>query len=95
MLRRRAPQMVLSGQERVELEGLTPRRKTAQALAQRARIVLACAEGHESTEVAGQLRVAASTVGKWRQRLAAYRLEGLYDEPRSARARSTTPGSRR
>ncbi|HKV16666.1 MAG TPA: IS630 family transposase [Reyranella sp.] len=85
---RRAPQLILSGQERSELEGLASRRKTAQALAQRARIVLACGEGHESKEVAAQLRVAASTVGKWRKRFAAYRLEGLYDEPRSGAPRT-------
>jgi hypothetical protein len=43
--RRTAPQVVLSESERSELKGLAGRRKTAQAMAMRARIVLACAEG--------------------------------------------------
>jgi hypothetical protein len=43
--RRGEPEIVLSESERSEPVGLARRRKTAQALAMRARIVLACAEG--------------------------------------------------
>ena len=45
----------LSDDERAELKALTMRRKTAQALALRARIVLACAEGGQNKEVAAGL----------------------------------------
>ena len=50
--RRAAPRIVLRDDERSELEALSRRRKTAQAMAMRARIVLACAEGFQSKQVA-------------------------------------------
>ena len=47
--------LILSDDERAELKSLAMRRKTAQALALRARIVLGCAEGGQNTEVAAKL----------------------------------------
>jgi transposase len=72
----------LSAEERDELEGLARRRKTAQGLARRARIVLAAAEGLENKAIVALLDVDANTVGKWRRRFAEHRCAGLYDEPR-------------
>jgi transposase len=86
--RRAAAQIVLSEQERTELEALASRRKTAQAMALRARIVLACAEGLESKEVAAELELSENTVGKWRRRFAERRLDGLYDAPRPGAPRT-------
>ena len=74
--------LILSPSERATLEGLVRRRKSAQALALRARIVMTCAEGHADTEVAQRLRINRLTVGKWRRRFVARRLDGLFDEPR-------------
>ena len=71
----------LSEAERRELEGLARRRKTGQALARRARIVLGAAEGLANKVIAAQVGADANTVGKWRRRFAARGLEGLYDEP--------------
>jgi len=68
--------------ERAELEGWARRRKTAQALALRARIVLRAAAGLSNTAVAAELGVAKHTVGKWRERFARLRADGLPDEPR-------------
>ena len=72
----------LSEAERCELEGLANRRKTAQGLARRARIVLAAAEGLQNKQIVAHLGIDANTVSKWRRRFAEKRCEGLYDEPR-------------
>ena len=60
---------------------MTRDRKTAQALAQRSRIILACARGESNTEIAAELGLARDTVAKWRSRFVVHRLEGLSDEP--------------
>ncbi len=86
--RRAAPQIVLIDDERSELEGLARRRKTAQAMAMRARIVLACAEGLQSKQVTATLGVSQATVGKWRRRFAEHWLDGLYDESRPGAPRT-------
>jgi len=82
--------VVLSDEERQVLEGWARRRKTAQALALRSRIVLACAAGRSVTEVAADLATSRSTAGKWRSRFLEERLRGLNDEPRPGRPRTIT-----
>jgi transposase len=74
--------------ERFELESLANRRKTAQAMAMRARIVLGCASGMHNKDVAAQLGIDPVTVSKWRRRFLADRLDGLRDEPRSGAPRT-------
>jgi len=77
MAGRRLARLVLRDEERSELTALASRRKTAQALALRARIVLACAEGSENKEVAAGLHVDQGTVGKWRRRFVERRIDGF------------------
>ncbi len=72
----------LSDGERAALESLTRRRRTAQGLAQRARIVLLAADGLENKAIARDVGVSQHTAGKWRRRFSERRLDGLYDEPR-------------
>jgi transposase len=76
--------------ERETLERWTRRRKTAQALALRARIILLADEGLNNGEVAEALGITRATVGKWRSRFVERRLDGLLDEPRPGAPRSIT-----
>lgn len=77
-----AVSIVLSAEERRALEGLVGRRRTAQGLARRARIVLLAADGLENQEIGAELDADVNTVGKWRRRFAERRVDGLLDEPR-------------
>jgi transposase len=54
--------LILTDDERVRLDSLAHRSRTAPHLARRARIILACAEGQQSTAVAKRLRMSQTTV---------------------------------
>ena len=82
--------MALSADEREALERWARRPKSAQALAVRCRVVLACAEGLDNKVVAAKLGLNQATVSKWRGRFLEKRLEGLADEPRPGPARTIT-----
>ena len=78
----------LTEEERQTLERWARRRTSAQALALRARIVLACAQGATNVAVATRLGIWPQTVAKGRGRFVRERLEGLADEPRPGRPRT-------
>src|SRR5258708_6176289 len=80
--------LTLTDEERDTLERWLRRRKTAQALAQRARLVLAAAEGQSNGKIVRLLRVTPQTVSKWRRRFLQHRLDGLLDEPRPGAPRT-------
>lgn len=80
-------EIVLSDEESEVLHRYQRRRKTSQQLALRSRIVLECAKGRNNTEVAATLNVTPHTVGKWRARFAADRINGLADAPRPGQPR--------
>ena len=82
--------LILTDDERVRLDSLAHRSRTAPHLARRARIMLACAEGHDNNVVAKRLRMSQTTVCKWRGRFLRERLDGLYDEPRPGAPRRIT-----
>ena len=74
--------LTLSDEQREELERWVRRRTTAQALALRARVVLACADGGNNIEIASRLGMNRGTVGRWRSRFIQLGVDGLLDEPR-------------
>jgi transposase len=82
--------LILTDDERVRLDSLAHRARTAPHLARRARIIVACAEGHDNKVVAKRLRMSQTTVCKWRGRFVRERLDGLYDEPRPGTPRRVT-----
>jgi transposase len=80
----------LTADERAQLESWTRRRRSAQALAMRSRIVLLAADGLNNSEIARELRIHRNVAGKWRSRFLEQRLDGLLDEPRPGRPRMIT-----
>ena len=82
------PPLTLTAEERETLQRWLRRPKTAQALALRSRIILACAHGTPNQVVAARLSVSRPMVGKWRSRFVAQRLDGLLDEPRPGAPRT-------
>ena len=84
------PALKLTENERESLSQWMRRPKSAQALAQRARIILACAEGLNNTQVGDRLDLTVQTVGKWRSRFVQKRLDGLLDEVRPGTSQRLT-----
>jgi transposase len=85
-----AEKIELSDEERRTLERWARRPTSAQALAQRSRVVLAAARGLKNTEIAAELGIGRPMVTKWRNRFAEHRVDGLTDEPRPGRPRTIT-----
>jgi len=80
-----APEIVLTNEERAELSKLVHSKLTSVRLAQRARIVLLAAKGHQSKDIAAALGIGRVQVSRWRERYAQMRLAGIErDLPRGA-----------
>ena len=76
-------ELTLTEGDRAQLQRWARRATSSQALALRARIVLACAEpGASNKQVAVDLRCSAPTVGKWRSRFVRDGLDPTF-HPRS------------
>ena len=82
--------VALTEEERETLQRWARRHTSAQALALRCKIVLAAAEGERNRDIAARLGCHPATVGKWRNRFAEHRLDGLHDEPRPGKPRTVT-----
>src|SRR3546814_12834346 len=88
-------ELSLTTRQREELIGWTRRSTMSQALALRARIILACARTTSNAEVAEALRVSRHTVGKWRKRFSTQGVDGLFDGPRPGTPRPLRSEERR
>src|SRR5580692_4828773 len=85
--------LVLSDAERASLEALSRKRTASQSLAERARVVLACADENgvaPLTKVAERTGLSRESVRKWRVRFMERRLDGLGDAPRPGAVRKIT-----
>ncbi len=89
MARIAAP-VTLNKEQGEALVALVARRTTAQGLARRAGIVLACAEGLKDKQIAQRLGVHQETVARGRKRFIAHGTDGLYDAPRRGTPRTIT-----
>jgi len=83
--------IVLSGDERRELEAAARRYTSPYSEVVRARIVLYAAEGVGNDEIATRLDTPRQVVSKWRKRFFEQRLVGLTDLPRGGRPPGLSP----
>jgi transposase len=83
-----AVEIVLSAEARERLAALARRRKTRNAVAVRARIVLAAADGESNREIAERLGIHRNTVSTWRRKFAEHGPEGLEDQPPPGKPRT-------
>ena len=85
---RQLPPVVLTDEQREQMTALSESTSMPYGLVQRARIVLACAQGLTNSAVAKRLAVSPSAVGKWRRRFLERGVQGLHDELRPGRPRT-------
>lgn len=81
-------ELVLSYEERSQLQSFVRSRSLPASLCSRARLVLASADGEPNNASAARLKVTKQTVGKWRTRFIERRIAGLYDDVRPGPART-------
>src|SRR5882724_9618978 len=79
--------LVLSPEQRAQLESMASSRSLPSGLVTRVRIVLLSAAGKMNQEIARQLGLTNATVGKWRRRFVEQGVSGLHDELRPGRPR--------
>jgi transposase len=88
---RRAPIVVLTDEDRAELDRRVHARTGSQQDALRARIVLLAADGLDTTAIATTLGIARGTARSWRARFVAAGLAGLGDRPHCPPPRKYAP----
>ena len=88
-------QILLSGEERAELERRVACYTLPHKVVQRAKMILYAADGQSNAEIARRLETAAEVVGRWRKRFFEQRLAGLEDSERAGRPRRFPPGADR
>lgn len=85
-----APQIMLTDELRGTLRKWSRGRATPARLVRRAQIILLAAEGKENLEIAGELGIERTIVGRWRRRFSEQGLAGIeQDAPRGGRKPNT------
>jgi transposase len=79
---RKAAEVVLTDQQRAQLERLVRAGRSEQRLVKRARVALFAEKGLTNEQIARLVGLSAHKVGKWRRRVAEQGLEGIADRPR-------------
>jgi transposase-like protein len=79
------PPLVITDEERAELQRRVRAHTTPQRAAKRARVVLLAADGVANRQIAPLIGMHQHTVSQWRHRFEAERLAGLEDRPRPGR----------
>jgi putative transposase len=82
--------LILTPEQREQLEGMVKSRSLPAGLVSRARIVLMSAAGKTNQEIARQLGMTNATAGKWRRRFLQQDVTGLHDELRPGRPRTVS-----
>jgi transposase len=90
-----AERMQVKGSDRTVLESWSRSPTVPQALAVRAKIILASAQGEPVRGIAARLGIDAKTVTAWRRRYRADGLVGLRTRPRSGRPRTISAAKER
>lgn len=80
--------LVLTGDERTQLQSFIRSSALPSALSERAQIILSSADGEANNVIAQRLKLTNATVGKWRRRFIERRLAGLYDDVRPGKPRT-------
>ena len=81
-------ELMLTDEERLQLESFARSRSLPAALSNRVRLVLASAAGEANNAIAARLKLTNQTVGKWRKRFIERGIAGLYDDVRPGPART-------
>ena len=81
----------LAAAERSELEAMARSRTLAAGLVDRARMILAMADGEPYAVIGTRLGVSTTTLTRWRKRFERQRVAGLHDAPRAGRGDRLTP----
>ena len=84
--------VVLTDEQKEQLESFASSRSLPHAQVERTKIILKAAEGKKNIQIAEELSTTRETVGKWRKRFVEQGIEGLYDELRPGRPRSVEDG---
>lgn len=87
---RPAKELIVSAEERRQLESIARSQSLPAALARRAQMILRMAEGEPNSVVAAHLGVSRPTVTFWRTRFRERGIEGLHNELKPGRPRNTS-----